>query len=446
MSTKPQGRSWVQQAADKTYDPANDILKWDSKIKFHDFAKEPNITGRFIGPLFTLARHWVPILGKFKNGGMPQVFPTWCPRCNPSTGKLDAALACPLHEDFNQNATLYFVSDMIIRAHQDDLRKNPVVPVLLPVRDTKVFLDKMVAKLKGDLADPVKGMDVDIEFNPDAKNKDPKWIVTPGSRTQLSDEEQAYVLTDFSTILPNYADEAVNSLHARTLKENLVRLKYYVMEQENGKGWAKYKADPNGRPYINFPELEHIASNKNREGQIAFEALEAGSGGSSSATTVAVDVMPRPAQATVKASGVKVAPRALQPLAADPTEGEQLQDDDIPFDQGSGKLNKQPIPPVNESVVVVQKVKEVAVAKALQQVNEGSFQPTEDAVEDEMDSAPEIYSGPASSTKWTMEHKIKWNQETKLPTCYEQCNSTKKKCTTCPVKVKCLATQSAEGF
>ena len=224
--------------------------KWDESVNWLEFKADEPIQIRPIGIAYVIAQHWLKTPSK-KN------FPALCPKFDSNAEAWVQDWNCPCHDDFGMLASQVMIFDVICRELQEKGERNPIRSARLPYT-LRPQLDTILQQMKADPADPVKGYDLYIRYMP-AQAGNLKWYISRGDRCPLTEEEQAYTLTDFPNIIPDFCDATVRLKQAKSLKTSLARHMYYVIPTGNPKPgqppWASFKGDPNGEPWINFDSL-----------------------------------------------------------------------------------------------------------------------------------------------------------------------------------------------
>lgn len=234
--------------------------KWEDEVEWIDFKDGKDHRVRMVGDFNLMARQWVVTKkGKF--------FPVWSPKFNPDSETMDLDNPDPMYDDFNKFPQVLMISNVIDRDLQQGGRDpNPVRGIMVPASVIIPTLKKIMNLIQADPADPEKGVDLMITFNPQGAGVQ-KWSVINGAATPLEPHEDPnnssckFKYYDFEKVCPDFStDQESAQRYYRTLREGMGRNYYYV--KKVGKAspgenpWSAFKPDMNGHPYNSFPELE----------------------------------------------------------------------------------------------------------------------------------------------------------------------------------------------
>jgi hypothetical protein len=256
-----------------------DDQKWEDAIDWFTFKNGESELVRLIGPIVVMARHWIETLrGK--------VFPMWCPKFDTLSESFTVDVPCPMHDDFDRNASKVIIAQGIVRSLQSEGAKTPIRGFMFPHGISK-DLKNVMERLKCAVTDEEKGCDLNVIYDASAQGNN-KWSVQRDDRCALTDEEKGLKLYDFGTAIPEYEDPTIGSAQARAMKQAMANHKWYVTPLQNAgdrEGWARYKNDLNGAPYTDFAELVEL-----RGGQLTDKGSSNKGTEPSKAPTVDTDI------------------------------------------------------------------------------------------------------------------------------------------------------------
>lgn len=224
--------------------------KWEDEVDWIEFPDDKMVLIRIVGDIEVLARHWITTTSGKR-------FPMWCPKLN-EREDYEAERWCPAHDDFDDKSQKLIIGNCIVRHLQERREPNPVRGFMIPhAAYDDVFA--IFELIKGDPADPQRGVDLAVRYSPKAVGNR-KWSIQRGDTTPLTDDERRYRYFDFSKIIPNFADKEVATHHARLMKESMARHKYYVIQNERVPQGARdpfkyFRGDLAGQPWTQFAVL-----------------------------------------------------------------------------------------------------------------------------------------------------------------------------------------------
>lgn len=252
---------------------------WEDDLEIYQFPAGRLVTVRIFDPMFILARHWIPTQSKLLPGTKPnkkqqvKSFPKWCVSFDSDAETFLPDRYCPCHDDFGMKATTQIYTQAIIREMQERGDANPVRALCFPSSlVNKAFKD--IAEINGSIPveDDEKGVDVAIKYNPKANVFD-IWSIQRVERTPLTDADVSVIdryAVDLEQIAPDFFDEETYQSYMKSMRESLVRNKYYVKLDRPIRGnknpWPFFAADTEGKPWHEFPELADYERQKESGG------------------------------------------------------------------------------------------------------------------------------------------------------------------------------------
>lgn len=180
--------------------------RWIDEVEWLELPKNKYVSIRLVGGVYPTARHWVETkTGKF--------YSELCHNFNSDLEKFEDR-GCPVCKLEKFKAQRIFYANCIDRREQARKEENPIRGFCLSNTLAREIKSKAALNGGKTVSHTVFGVELDIKYMPDVEGAN-KYSVNAGERTPLTEEEKAYELYAFDTLIKlTDTEEIIRSLKA----------------------------------------------------------------------------------------------------------------------------------------------------------------------------------------------------------------------------------------